>query len=175
MTDLKKLQEQIDALQSQNEILLRAVDQQRLQRFTPKDRVGKTCKVSTYKTDLMDEPRLVIAWKMLKDEVRTYKGEIFEDQLIELTLDGEDNQGQINTLRAHLANTKDPEKIKEKEQEIERLYEQNHVVLKYKDFGMTALDKVRVDIIRTGLINGVEQVVFNYNDKEYSLPLCFIN
>jgi hypothetical protein len=175
MTDLKKLQEQIDALQSQNEILLRAVDQQRLQRFTPKDRRGKTCKVSTYKTDLMDEPRLVIAWKMLKDEVRTYKGEIFEDQLIELTLDGEDNQGQINTLRAHLANTKDPEKIKEKEQEIERLYEQNHVVLKYKDFGMTALDKVVVDIIKTKLINNEECAVFLYKDKEYSLPLCFIN
>ena len=78
---LKKVEEQ----QKQIDLLTKSTSKARLAQNTEKEEIGMSCRVSLFKKELSDNPKLVIGWQLLRDLVRTDRNGIEEDQVVEIT------------------------------------------------------------------------------------------
>lgn len=179
---LKRLEAQektLGELREQNELLTKVADKKRLQKYMPKEKLGRKIRISLYRESSKDEPRVILGWySMSSNKAQVTKTGIEEDQRVRLILDGapNENAGRIGTLKGRLKLTKDPEKIKEIEEELFKLeHGDNEVELSYTDFALKYTEKAEVEVKATEIRDDVTSFVFDYNGKEYKIAATFIN
>lgn len=92
--------EEIAKLKDQVKLLFKVADKKRLSRFGPKEEEPMKIKITLWN----NVP--VIEWKNIKDVVIPKAGEIFEDQITELTLNetekGDDGKERYKTVQVKL-------------------------------------------------------------------------
>ena len=174
MTDEKtKLQE----LEEKIKILEQVADKARLSKHQPKGEKGQTVSISLYRESLSDEPRVVIGWEMIKDEVRVGRNGVEEEQTVRVTLEPSGSK-DTRVQKMQLGSAKksgDEKKIAELEKQIADAESDDTVEMSYKDFALRYLEKVVVDVKGTENINGEVRFIVDYKDKEYRLGAAFIN
>lgn len=159
-------------MQRQIDLLMKVADKGRLGRFMDPTKYGKSVKVSLYREDASEEPRLIVSWKMIKDFVRTDKRGVQEEQIVEITLE---NNGKIDAVEQKLSEISDPSKLEEGRKKLEILKGMYVKRMAYIDFGVYIIEKQEVNVKQT--ITEGDQIFFviDWNDKEYKMPIQFIN
>jgi hypothetical protein len=171
MTTIQELVKRMEALEKENNILKKVADKQRLSRYAENVDHGTSVKVTVYQRDDEDTPRIVTSWRLLRDHVSTGKDAV-ENQVMELTLD---DQGALEKAQKAYERLVDPKKKEEKEEEIAELKKKNVVEMSYLDFAVYKTSKIDVKLKGTETIDGVSRAIFSHNDKEYRIPLTFVN
>lgn len=172
---IKKLEQKI-------ELLMKIADKSSLVRHTPQEDIGMEIKVSTYRENPSDKPRLVTGWSGTSpkyggtDDVRTTKKFGVEENqrtVIFLETDPKVKQG-LNAKKATLARTKDEDKIAELEKSIEEASRASEIELNITDF-QAVLEKVTVTVKGKEVRDGVTFFIFDWNGQETKLSETFIN
>jgi len=171
------LQASLDAQQKQIELLMKIVPKAKLAKYMPRESLGQTIRVSTYRASAEDEPRLVVGWSLIKDYVRVKKsGEIEEDQIVLLHLDGDFKQLEI--LKKKIGLLKDPDKVAANDKAIEELEDDMFIEIKLEDFSKD-IEKVAVtvDMDKTVYARSGQpkEFFFELDGEEKSLLAPFVN
>lgn len=92
-SDLQKVQDLIEAQakkmeeQSQQiELLTKAANKQKMDKLTPKGKIGKAVKVTLYRGNDDTEPKVVVGWRTLTNISHIVMGQVVEDQTMELQM-----------------------------------------------------------------------------------------